>query len=129
MGAAEVDRAVRLTPAEAAPGAVRGGVLASGLLTGTTSSVRGVSVSRIVPLTVVPRPGEEASSSVPPTAPTRSRIPIRPSPSPRSEGSSPTPSSLTEKWTRCRSRPTFTTTRTSLPACLSAFWIASAKQK
>ncbi len=36
--------------------------------------------SGIVPRTVVPRPGEETISSSPPTAPTRSRIPIRPSP-------------------------------------------------
>ena len=80
-------------PPVALLGGVRGGVLASGLLGGRPSSARGVTASGIVPRTVVPRPGEETISSSPPTAPTRSRIPIRPSPSPRSEWSIPTPSS------------------------------------
>ena len=83
----------------------------------------------IVPRTLVPWPGEETMSSVPPTAPIRSRMPIRPSPAPasadrcRRRHPRPRNEPLRRRAPRSRRRE-----RRS-PACLIAFWMASAEQK
>ena len=64
----------------------------------------------------------------PPTAPMRSRMPVRPEPSSALE-SKPLPSSSTRKANPSPSRLRRTITEAPSPACLAAFWIASRQQR
>src|SRR5204862_69042 len=79
------------------------------------------------PLTVVPWPGSELTSSVPPCAASRSAMPCRPEPACGPPDGSPAPSSLTEN-SRPSPFPASRITARVARACLATFCSASSAQ-
>ena len=83
-----------------------------------------------VPVTVVPAPGTDVTSSVPPKAPSRSAMLTKPWPTaPLPATSKPAPSSTIENVSAPSPSATVTRTVAPSPACLPAFCIASSTQK
>ena len=80
------------------------------------------------PSTVVPRPGVERTSSMPPRAAMRSDIFCSPEPEPALRTSKPGPSSATANVSQPSSAPRSTRPGAS-GACLARFWSASRQQK